>query len=393
MRAQRTVTTTSAVIVLAFLALLGTGTHTVSRGETLAGIAARHGTSTAALAAANGITNPNRIYAGTTLTVPRAAAPAPSPSTYTVRRGDTLGSIASRAGTSIATVVSLNGIKNPNLIRIGQVLSLPGSTAAPAAPAAPASPGPAPVAAITPVGGATHHVVRSGDTISGIAGRYGIPQAQLIAANGLTNNRVYLGQRLALMPGGGAVAPTSAPGGTTHTVARGETLSTIAQRYGTTIRAIQDANGINDPNLVRVGQKLTIPGTSGGAAQLVCPIQGPMRHMNDWGFPRSGGRFHEGNDLFAARGTPAVAVVGGTAVQAVGRIGGNQVKLLGDDGASYYYTHLERFGTSGRVTAGAVIGYVGSSGNAAGGATHVHFEVHPGGGAAVNPFPRVDAAC
>lgn len=395
MRAQRTVTTTSAVVVLAFLALLGTGTHTVSRGETLAGIAARHGTTAGALAAANGITNPNRIYAGTKLTVPGAggpAAPAAAPATYTVRRGDTLGSIASRAGTSIATVVKLNGIKNPNLIRVGQVLSLPAATAAPVAPGAPAPAAP-PVSTIAPAGGATHHVVRSGDTLGGIAARYRIPQAQLIAANGLTDNRVYLGQRLALIPAPGAVAPSSAPGGTTHTVARGDTLSSIAQRYGTTIRAIRDANGIHDPNLVRVGQTLTIPGTSGGAAQLVCPIQGPMRHMNDWGFPRSGGRFHEGNDLFAARGTPAVAVVGGTAVQTVGRLGGNQVKLLGDDGAAYYYTHLDRFGASGRVSPGAVIGYVGSTGNAAGGATHVHFEVHPGGGAAVNPFPRVDAAC
>ncbi len=111
--------------------------------------------------------------------------------------------------------------------------------------------------------------------------------------------------------------------------------------------------------------------------------------MNDWGFPRSGGRFHEGNDLFARRGTPAVATVSGTVVQTDGKLGGNQVKLLGDDGVGYYYTHLDSFGAEGRVSAGTVIGYVGTTGNAAGGPPHVHFEIHPGGGAAVNPYPRL----
>jgi murein DD-endopeptidase MepM/ murein hydrolase activator NlpD len=115
--------------------------------------------------------------------------------------------------------------------------------------------------------------------------------------------------------------------------------------------------------------------------------------MNDWGFPRSGGRFHEGNDLFAPRGTPAVATVSGEVVQKTGKIGGNQVKLFGDDGVSYYYTHLDAFGASGRVQAGDVIGYVGTSGNAAGGTPHVHFEIHPGDGAAINPYPRVSAVC
>src|SRR3546814_1348586 len=102
--------------------------------------------------------------------------------------------------------------------------------------------------------------------------------------------------------------------------------------------------------------------------------------MNDGGSPRSGGRFHVGNDLFAPRGMPFVAVVSGTVVQTTGRIGGRQVKLAGDDGVSYYGTHLDGFGASGRVNAGDVIGYVGTTGNAAGGTPHVHFEVHPGGG-------------
>lgn len=378
MRAHRTLTTTTAVVALAFLALLGTGTHTVTRGETLASIAARYGTTPAALAAANGITNPNRIYAGSRLSVPSAARTAPAPAAtaaYTVQRGDTLGSIAARAGTSIATVVSLNGIKNANLIRVGQVLSLPGSAGS---------------GSVAPAGGATHHVVKASETISGIASRYGISQGQLIGANGLTGGRIYAGQRLSLLPAT-APAPTP-PSSTTHTVAAGETLSTIARRFGTTIKAIQTANGIADPNLVVVGTRLVIPSTSGGSTNLRCPVPG-MRFMNDWGFPRSGGRFHEGNDLFAPRGTPALAVVSGTVAQTTGAIGGKQVKLAGDDGVAYYYTHLDSFGAAGRVNAGDVIGAVGNSGNAVGGPSHVHFEVHPGGGAAVNPYPRLAAVC
>jgi LysM repeat protein len=391
MRAHRTLTTTSAVIILAFLALLGTGgTHTVARGETLAGIAARYDTTASALAKANGITNPNRIYVGARLTVPTAETPAAAPppaSSYTVKRGDTLGSIASAGGTTIATVLSLNSIKNPNLIQIGQALAMPG-TAAPAGPASPA----VPAAVTTPASGATFHDVKAGDTISRVAAKYAISQTQLIAANGLTGGRIYLGQRLQLVPAAAAPAP-AAPGGTTHTVAAGQTLSSIAQSYGITIKAIQDANGITDPNRVVIGTTLAIPGTSGGSTTLVCPVQGAMHHMNDWGFPRSGGRFHEGNDLFAARGTPAVAVVGGSVVQKVGAIGGKQIKLAGDDGVAYYYTHLDGFGAAGRVNAGDVVGYVGTTGNAAGGTPHVHFEVHPGGGAAVNPFPLLDAVC
>ncbi len=377
MRVQRNLSSTAAVVALAFLALLSTGTHTVARGETLSGIAARYGTSASTLASLNGLANPNRIVAGSRLTVPSGASK-PAATSYRVRSGDTLGSIASRAGTTIAALVAANGLKNPNLVRIGQVLVLPGAGAAPTAVTAPA-------------GGAQHHVVRAGETISGIAGRYGITQRQLIDANGLTGGVIYAGQRLSLVPA--VSAPAASASATTHKVAPGQTLSAIAQRYGTTVRAIQQANAISDPNRVVAGKVLTIPLATGGPTSLRCPIQGRVTFMNDWGFPRSGGRFHEGNDLFAARGTPAVAVVGGTATQKTGRIGGHQVTLLGDDGATYHYTHLDGFGTAGRVAAGTVIGYVGSSGNAAGSPPHVHFEMHPRGGAATNPYPLLRPAC
>jgi murein DD-endopeptidase MepM/ murein hydrolase activator NlpD len=280
--------------------------------------------------------------------------------------------------------VAANGITNANLIRVGQVLTLPGAAPAAGAPAAAA-----PAAATAPAGGATNHVVVRGDTISRVASKYGISQAQLVAANGLTG-MIYVGQRLSLVATAAAPAPSA--GSSSYTVAKGDTVSAIAQRFGTTIKSILAANGISNANLIKVGAALTIPASQGGSAPVRCPVPG-ARFMNDWGFPRSGGRFHEGNDLFAPRGTPVVAVVGGTVVQTVGKIGGNQVKLAGDDGVSYYYTHLDSFGGAGRVNAGDLVGYVGNSGNAVGGPTHVHFEAHPAGGAAVNPYPRFQPVC
>jgi murein DD-endopeptidase MepM/ murein hydrolase activator NlpD len=382
MRAHRSITTTAAVVTLAFLALLSTGEHTVRAGETLAEIAAQHDTTVRALAEANGLADADLIRVGQTLTIPSGGSGAGSGSAYTVRAGDTLGLIAARHGTSIRGLLELNSVDNPNLILVGQVLQLPSGSGGGAA-----------AATATPASGARTHVVRPGESIAGIAGRYGISQAQLVAANGLTDGRVYVGQQLRLVPTGGTPAAASGSPGR-YEVKTGDTLLSIAIDHGTRLTALQEANGIDDPDALVVGQTLEIPGGGGGAGgSIVCPVQGGASLMNDWGFPRSGGRFHEGNDLFASRGTPAVATVSGEVVQTTGKIGGNQVKLFGDDGVSYYYTHLDGFGEAGRVQAGTVIGYVGTSGNAAGGTPHVHFEIHPGGGAAINPYPLVSAVC
>jgi murein DD-endopeptidase MepM/ murein hydrolase activator NlpD len=96
--------------------------------------------------------------------------------------------------------------------------------------------------------------------------------------------------------------------------------------------------------------------------------------------------------MMAARGTPNYAVVSGRIDFRSGGLGGIAVYLYGDDGHTYYYAHLDStVGSPGRVPAGAVIGLTGSSGNADGGATHTHFQFHPGGGAAANPYPALRA--
>lgn len=129
---------------------------------------------------------------------------------------------------------------------------------------------------------------------------------------------------------------------------------------------------------------------------FICPMTpGHTSFIDSWGFPRSGGRTHKGVDMMAARGEPVYAVQSGTARASSNGLGGLTVHLYADTGHTYYYAHLDRHAFSGsrRVGQGDVIGYNGSTGNARGGAPHVHFEIRPNGGAPVNPYPTVRAAC
>lgn len=129
-------------------------------------------------------------------------------------------------------------------------------------------------------------------------------------------------------------------------------------------------------------------------AGYVCPVAGRHSFTNDYGDARSGGRRHAGNDILAAYGTPLVAVTSGTVKTAYSSAGGISLYLRGDDGVEYFYAHNSRNAASNgeRVSAGEVVAYVGTSGNARGGPAHVHFERHPGGRQA-NPFSFLVAAC
>lgn len=129
-----------------------------------------------------------------------------------------------------------------------------------------------------------------------------------------------------------------------------------------------------------------------------CPIGAPYTFRDTWGDPRSGGRSHKGVDLFAPMGADVYAITNGTIARpSSSRLGGLGLYVAGDDGNLYYYAHLQvilpGYGPGRRVEAGELIARNGDSGNASGGAAHVHFEVRPGGGGPVNPYPFTAAAC
>ena len=130
---------------------------------------------------------------------------------------------------------------------------------------------------------------------------------------------------------------------------------------------------------------------------FVCPVQGGASFIDSWGFPRSGGRRHKGVDMFNSRNTPLLAVVSGTVRFSSNSLGGRSTYVYGNDGNKYYYAHLERhpsgISSGSRVNAGDVVGYLGNSGNARFTSPHLHFEIRPGGGSAVNPYPTVRRAC
>lgn len=255
-----------------------------------------------------------------------------SAGTYTIQWGETLGGVARRLGVKVSDLAATNGISDPNFVRAGQVLKVPGSPPA-------AAPG----------------------------------------------------------------SPAARPSGHTHLVRSGETLGRIAAKYGTTVTAIAEANGISDPNFVREGKLLAIPVTSssGAAATLpagsgACPVKGagPWDIPNSYGTGRAGGRVHLGNDIFASRGAPVVANVSGLLRHVSGSRSGLAYYLIGDDGHTYFGAHLDRYlAAPGRVAAGQPIGTVGNTGNAATTPPHLHFEIKPHGGPPVDPHAALRAAC
>lgn len=137
------------------------------------------------------------------------------------------------------------------------------------------------------------------------------------------------------------------------------------------------------------------------------PIAGPSNFTHDWGFPRwtPTPHLHEGTDLFADFGTPIVSSEGGRVIKkGTAGAGGISAWVLGDSGNAYYYAHMQSWArglsVGQRIERGEIIGFVGDTGNAVGGAPHLHFEIHPGtprrpggpGSPARDPKPYLDDA-
>jgi len=168
------------------------------------------------------------------------------------------------------------------------------------------------------------------------------------------------------------------------------------------VDAVGDAIAAEEAaRLEREGRSGRYVGPGGPAGRIVgniaCPVGGNPQYRDTWGAPRSGGRSHKGTDIMEARGVPIHAYENGVIIRKTGGgLGGTSLYLRGDSGNVYYYTHLSGY-VSGieagiPVTVGQHIAFNGDTGNARG-IPHLHFEVKPGGGGSVNPYPYVLEAC
>ena len=134
------------------------------------------------------------------------------------------------------------------------------------------------------------------------------------------------------------------------------------------------------------------PALSKNTVLQICPVDPPNHYTSSFGDPRSGGRSHQGNDIMAPYGTPIRAPFPGVATTSSSYLGGLGVYVKGSKGF-VFNAHLSRFGKLGNVKAGDIIGYVGNTGNARYTSPHNHFEWHPGGGSAVDPYPYLNEVC
>ena len=208
-------------------------TYTVKSGATLSEIAKKFNTTVAKLQSLNNIKDANKITVGQALKLPTSSTntnqstnTGATGNTYTVKSGDTLSEIAKKFNTTVANLQTLNNIKDPNKISVGQVLKLSANSTS------------------------NTYTVKSRDTLFEIAKKFNTSVAKLQALNNIKDpNKISVGQVLKL--------PTS-PTSSTYTIKSGDTLSEIAKKFNTTVAKLQALNKIKDANKIFVGQVLKL---------------------------------------------------------------------------------------------------------------------------------------
>ena len=237
--------------------------YTVKSGDTLSGIASQYNTTVNQIVSLNQLSNPNLIYVGQVLKLKNSQTTNSSSSssstaattvgTYTVKAGDTLSAIASRYSTSSSTLASLNSLSNPNLIYVGQVLKVSSNASTSSSTSSSAN---------STVTTAASYTVKSGDTLSAIAAKYGTTYQALASANSISNpNDIYVGQVIkvsATATAASSQAASSTNSNGSYTVKSGDTLYGIALANGLNWQTLAKQNGISDPNDIFVGQKLSL---------------------------------------------------------------------------------------------------------------------------------------
>lgn len=237
----------------------GTSTYVVQPGDALDTIAQRFGMRWQDLAAINNIQAPYNIYVGQVLYL--SVPPRPRVAYYVVAPGDALDTIAQRFGIRWEDLAIANGIGSPYNIFVGQVLTIPNYTPPSTPPLSPSC---------------SWYTVLPGDTLSSIGARFGIPWTYLAIVNNLANpHRIYPGQVLCISAISNVSYPPPPDG--YHIVQAGETLSSIALKYGLNWLDLAAINKIPPPYIIYVGQPIllyggsTIPVSSGSRVHIVQP--------------------------------------------------------------------------------------------------------------------------
>jgi peptidoglycan DL-endopeptidase LytF len=229
-----------------------TFSYRIVAGDTLFSIAQRYNTTVQAILAVNPGLNPNFLQIGQIICIPRVAPPTTCPPNsfpYTIVAGDTLFSLSIRFNTTVQAILALNPGIDPNFLQVGQVICIPRT------------------APVTCPPNTFSYTVVTGDTLGSIAQRFGTTVAAIIAVNpGIDPNFIRPGQIICIP----RVAPpvTCPPGTFSYRIVAGDTLFSIAQRYGTTVQAILAVNPGLNPNFLQVGQIICIPRV---APPVTCP--------------------------------------------------------------------------------------------------------------------------
>jgi murein DD-endopeptidase MepM/ murein hydrolase activator NlpD len=385
--------------------------YTVKKGENLWSIAQEYNLSVNLILATNNIANPELISIGQEMKIPshkNAVAKTKivnqavieknnnvnnnisqpenaEPIVYTVKAGDNLWNISRKYGVSMEVIVSVNNLKEKDLLSLGQKLEIPA------------------------IGGGvsnsnqkqeptiiTYTVVK-GDTLWSISQRFDVKMISIISVNNLKEiSRLSIGQKLKLPITNMDIA--KAEGYSQEAVAeeiiyyvkKGESLWSISRNYNVKLESIIAANSISDASKISAGQQLRIPNVPWARlsiANFIWPVRG--RISSPYGVRVLNGRkeFHAGIDIGGPTGTNIVAAESGR-VSYTGymRGYGNVIILSHDRGYSTVYGHnLVNLVKKGQyVKRGSIIGKVGRTGNASG--SHLHFEIRLSG-KPVNPLP------
>ncbi len=244
-------------------------TYVVKSGDTFSEIAQEHGLTTAALKALNpGIRNMNMIQAGQVLNISLSqngssgSSSVKSTAKYTVKSGDTLSGIASKHGMSLSALLKLNTqITNPNVLRVGQVIRISGAASGNSSSSANGN-----TSSSTGV-----YTVKQGDTLSGIASKHGMSLSALLKLNTQISNPNVLnvGQAIKVSgsvsssgnsssSGSNVIAPSVSA---TYTIKSGDTLSAVAKAYKMNLSTLLSLNPeITNPSVLKVGQVIKVSG-------------------------------------------------------------------------------------------------------------------------------------